>query len=271
MKNYLSSLVDLTGDRRINPATLDFGDGEGSHGRRIGVISSISIHHDAAVRPHDYDSVVRYVAQAAGDAARLGPGLPYHYRVDNTGVIFGTRPLTTWLNCVGSSENVTTIAICLDGNFQTQQPTLEQCEALFQLLQYLCTQRPDFPATWPDVRPHRDFSATACPGDSLAPYTYAIKDETTARQFPANTGYDWPELQPAPPSPPSTTTTTTQTPPSTTTTTTMALPPTTTTTTEVPPTTTTTTTLLPIQEPGLLNVAWAAILRFINWLRGKRL
>jgi N-acetylmuramoyl-L-alanine amidase len=199
VKDYIGNVVDLTGDARINPATLDFGDGEGSHGRDIGVISSISVHHDAAARPHDYDSVTRYVQEAAGDAARLGPGLPYHYRIDNTGVIFACRPLTTWLNCVGSAENVTTVAICLDGYFNApvnETPTREQYEALGQLLVNLCEQHPEFPATYPDVRPHRDFSSTDCPGDLFAPWVYAVKDKATATAVPDSAVYDWPDLQP---------------------------------------------------------------------------
>lgn len=195
-KDYVGNIIDLTGDSYLNPVGAIYGDGSGTHQRLIAKITSIAVHHDAAIREHDYDSVARYHNEAAVHYQRLGPGLQYHYRIDNTGQIFLIRPWTTWLYVVGSSENVSTLAICLDGDFTTQLPTLEQCEALFQLLKNLCEEHPEFPATWPDVRPHADFSPTACCGDHERPYVYAIKDEATALAFPANTGYDWPTEQP---------------------------------------------------------------------------
>lgn len=194
MKNYLAEMIDLTGDNYLNPVPAVYDNGK--HPRSVSTIKSISIHHDATNRPHDYNSIDRYHAEAKGHYERLGPGLQYHYKIDNVGQIFAIRPLTTWLYSVGSVENETTLAICLDGNFENQKPTREQYEALFELLKNLCTEHPEFPATWPDVRPHADFSATACCGASLRDYIYAIKDEATAAAYPA-VAFDWPESQPS--------------------------------------------------------------------------
>ena len=200
MKTY--PVTDLTGDRYLNPVGAAYSDGTGTHQRNVGQITSISIHHDAVVRPHDYDSVARYRNEAAAHYNRLGPGLQYHYKIDNTGEIFKTRPHTTWLYVVGSSENVTNIAICLDGNFENQEPTREQFEALYQLLEELCERHPEFPATWPDVRPHADFSPTDCCGANLRNLIYPIKDKASAQANLLNRGtYDWPELQPSAPAP----------------------------------------------------------------------
>lgn len=197
MKQYINEIVDLTGDSYINPVGAAWPDGSGTHQRLVSKITSIAIHHDAMDRPHDYDSVLRYRQEAAGHYNRLGPGLQYHYKIDNTGVIFAIRPLKTWLYAVGSAENTTSINICLDGNFEYQQPTREQYEALYQLIEHLCTQRPEFSATWPDVRPHADYSPTACCGANLRNRIYAIQDEATAREQLLNVGvYDWPEYQP---------------------------------------------------------------------------
>lgn len=156
MKTY--EVVDLTGDSYINP------DWPGHH-RNVGTITSISIHHDAAVRPHDYDSVARIKQETAEHYQRLGPGLAYHFVIDNVGTIFKTRPFELWTFVVGSDENPTTLAIKLDGYLHpphNQKPTREQYEALGQLLIDLCEHHPEFPATYPNVRPHRDFSSTAC-------------------------------------------------------------------------------------------------------------
>lgn len=197
MKTYPT--VDLTSDAYLNPNWP-------GHGRNVGSITSISVHHDAVVRPHNYDSVAHYKNEAAAHYNRLGPGLQYHYKIDNIGTIFKIRPLTTWLYNVGTNENTSNIAICLDGYFHAphnQQPTREQYEAFYQLIEELCERHPEFPATWPDVRPHRDYSSTACPGDLLAGDIIPIVDKATAKAHLLNKGeFDWPGLQPSTPKPP---------------------------------------------------------------------
>lgn len=200
MKNYIGNIIDLTGDSYLNPVGAQYGDGSGTHQRQVGSITSISVHHDASPRPHDYDSIARFRQEAAGHYDRLGPGLQYHYKIDNTGVIFAIRPWSTWLYVVGSSENTSCLAICLDGNFENEQPTREQYEALSQLVVELCDNHPEFPATYPDVRPHADYSSTACCGANLKPYVYSIQDKASAENIP-NVAYDWPELQDAAPTP----------------------------------------------------------------------
>lgn len=200
--------MNLTGDSYLNPSWS-------GHSRNVGQITSISIHHDASIRPHDYDSVARYRSEAAYHYNNLGPGLQYHYKIDNVGQIFAIRPHTTWLHVVGSAENVTCLAICLDGNFETQQPTREQFEALYQLLENLCEQHPEFPATWKDVRSHNDYSATACCGANLRNLIYPIKDKASAQASLLNRGeYDWPEYQNVPTLPPPAPVIPTPTPPS---------------------------------------------------------
>lgn len=188
--------TNLTGDSYLNPVWP-------GHTRNVNRITSISIHHDAAQRTHDYDSVARYRVEAAYHYNNLGPGLQYHYKIDNTGEIFAIRPLSTWLFVVGSNENETCIAICLDGNFENQQPTREQFESLYQLLEELCERHPEFSATWKDVRPHADYSPTACCGTNLRGHIYPIVDKATAQAQLLNQGtYDWPEYQPSTPTPP---------------------------------------------------------------------
>lgn len=196
MKTYpVTSLLD---DSYINPTPAVYGDG--THPRGLNQITSISIHHDASPRPHEYDSVARYKQEAAYHYQILGPGLQYHFKIANVGEIFQTRPLDEWLYVVGSSENVSTIAICLDGYFHppyNEIPTREQYEALGQLLTELCDNRGDIPVSWPNVRPHRDYSSTACCGDNLAPWITAINSKADALNIPGNAIYDHPELQPA--------------------------------------------------------------------------
>lgn len=189
MKVY--PVIDLTGDSYINPAWP-------GHNRAVNSITSISIHHSAVVRSHEYDTVASIKRETAEHYNRLGPGLAYNYVIDNIGEIFKTRPHNLWTFVVGSNENPNTLSICLDGYFHpphNQKPTREQYEALAQLLTKLCDASPEFPATWPNVRPHRDYSATACPGDTFAPFITAINSKADAYNIPVNAIYDHPELQ----------------------------------------------------------------------------
>lgn len=208
MKDYIGQAISLQGDSYLNPAWP-------GHTRNVNQITSISIHHNAIQRPHDYDSVAMYRNEAASHYQNLGLGLQYHYTIDNVGQVYVIRPHTTWLHVVGSAENVTCLAICLDGNFENQQPTREQFEALYQLLENLCEQHPEFPATWPDVRPHADYSSTACCGANLRGLIYPIKDKASAQSALLNKGeYDWPQYQNVPTLPPPAPVIPTPTPPS---------------------------------------------------------
>lgn len=194
MKQY--QILDLRGDSYLNPAWS-------SHGRALSQATHIAVHHDAVVRPHSYDSVARYRDEAKAHYTRLGPGLQYHYKIDNVGTIYQIRDHSMWLYAVGSNANVNTINICLDGYFHpphNQQPTREQYEALSQLLVKLCSATPSIPVTYPNVWAHRSFSSTACCGDTLVPYVFQISDKATAGNIP-NEPYDWPELQPNQPAP----------------------------------------------------------------------
>lgn len=189
MKTY--PIVNLQGDGYLNPSWP-------SHQRSVGAIKHIAIHHDAVQRPHSYDSVARYRGEAREHYNRLGPGLQYHYKIDNVGTIYHIRPVTTWLYAVGTNANTSTVHICLDGYFHApynQNPTREQYEALSQLIIRLTGE---LRVPYANVWGHRSFKSTACPGDILAPYVFQISSKATAENIP-NVPYDWPELQPKPP------------------------------------------------------------------------
>lgn len=199
MKNYVGNIKNLTGDTYLNPAWA-------GHNRPLGNITSITVHHDAALRPHNYDSAARYRSEAAGHYNQGWPGLQYHYKIDNVGDIFQIRPLTTWLWHSGNGTgNERSIAICLDGYFHAphnQVPTREQYEALKQLLDYLSTPASgSFPADQSTVFPHQHWSATACCGSILVPFVNQYRNARGNIAIP-NVAYDWPSLQPSTPTPP---------------------------------------------------------------------
>lgn len=194
MKQY--PVTDVRGDKYLNPTPPE--------SRPVGNITSIIVHHDAVVRPHDYDTMARLRNEAAVHYNNLGPGLQYHYSIDNVGEIFWVRPHEATLWHAGNlAVNRTSIAIKLDGYFHAphnQQPTKEQLEALQQLLDRLCFQHPEFPATQQNVFGHREIVATACPGDLMINRVVSYRNSKVVDL--SGTSYDWPEFQPSSPVPP---------------------------------------------------------------------
>ena len=197
MKTY--PMTDVRGDTYLNPAWPEEARSENS-------ITKIIVHHDAVVRQHDYDSMARYRSEAAAHYQRLGPGLQYHFKIDNVGEIFWIRPFTQATYHAGNYPvNRQSVAICLDGYFHpdvNQIPTREQYEALKQLLDWLCTQNPSFPAVQSDVYAHREVSDsyTACCGNTLIGFVQEYRN-TNGNPVIPNVPFDWPEIQPSTPTP----------------------------------------------------------------------
>lgn len=137
--------------------------------RPMNAITKIAVHWDAMNRPHEYDSVARYVGEAQmhinkdwGGGAH-GDGLMYHLKIDNVGEVFQCRNYDEVLWNVGGNPNYYTLAVCLDGT-TGQNPTKEQAESFEKLMAHLCYEHPEFPATQGDVMGHREWVPTECPG-----------------------------------------------------------------------------------------------------------
>lgn len=105
-------------------------------------------------------------------------GIGYHLFIRKDGLIETGRPLED----VGAHTygyNKDTIGVCLSGNFNVEYPSDAQLESATRLIGLLCqiySLNPDAGT----VYGHRDFNATACPGDNL----YA--DLPNLREYSAN-------------------------------------------------------------------------------------
>ena len=105
-------------------------------------------------------------------------GIGYHLFIRKDGLIETGRPLED----VGAHTygyNKDTIGVCLSGNFNVEYPSDAQLESATKLIGLLCqiySLNPDAGT----VYGHRDFNATACPGDNL----YA--DLPNLREYSAN-------------------------------------------------------------------------------------
>ena len=91
------------------------------------------------------------------------PGLSYHYVICPNGHIHKCNEHTdiTWHDTINNDS----LGILVCGYFHpdvNDEPTKEQLISLKELLDWLCTENPQFPADEEDVVGHRDRSATAC-------------------------------------------------------------------------------------------------------------
>ena len=94
-----------------------------------------------------------------GHLARGWSGIGYHFYVRTDGSVFRGRPIATvGAHCTG--YNAESIGVCFEGNFEkekTMKPA--QLRSGKELISYLLTLYPKA-----EVKKHRDFEATACPG-----------------------------------------------------------------------------------------------------------
>ena len=105
------------------------------------------------------------------------PGLSYHYVICPNGNIHKCNEHTdiTWHDTINSDS----LAVLVCGYFHpdvNDEPTKEQLISLKELLDWLCTENPQFPADEDDVVGHRDRSATNCPGDILNKYVREYRE-----------------------------------------------------------------------------------------------
>ena len=92
-------------------------------------------------------------------------GIGYHYVIRKDGTIEQGRPLSAvGAHCYG--QNWHTVGINIVGDFEVAQPNEAQMQSAARLIAGLCAFY-GFAPTHRTVFGHRDFNATACPGENL--------------------------------------------------------------------------------------------------------
>lgn len=131
-----------------------------------------TIHHSAVTFDRERDAA-RHIAETQKwgmGEARNWADIPYHFIIGPNGTIFEGRDPRTEGESNTSYDTSGHLQINLLGNFNEQEPTAEQIESLAQLIAWAHTEF-DIPTA--TIMAHRDFVATACPGDGL--YRYVAK------------------------------------------------------------------------------------------------
>jgi hypothetical protein len=124
--------------------------------RDVQDIDTIVIHHTVSPPDRTIDSIAQYHVNSND-----WPGIGYHYVINGIGEIFQTNHLNTVSYHVGD-HNDDTIGIALQGDFTDNPPTDEQLKSAKQLIIHLRGL-----LTGTDVKPHRELTATQCPGNTV--------------------------------------------------------------------------------------------------------
>ena len=123
---------------------------------RSKVLEYIVIHHMASTAKETVEQIHNFHINNNGWA-----GIGYHFYIRKDGTIYkGRDEKYAGAHCV--DYNSISLGICLEGNFEIEQPTDNQLKSLSELLQHLKQKYGNV-----QVVGHRDLNATACPGKNL--------------------------------------------------------------------------------------------------------
>lgn len=165
-------------------------------------IQYIFVHHTASSRvtnPDQWEATNRDHQKKWNFKGSLGFYVGYNYEISATGVVRQSRKdgEVTAAQYQQNMNNGQAIAICLDGNFEIEQPTFAQLNALKKLVEEKVKA---YGIPVENVRPHRSISATACPGKffpSTGLYDFLMKQPAGEAPNPADQIPDWPDAKPA--------------------------------------------------------------------------
>lgn len=150
----------------INAVGKYMAPGRSWYQRQLGAIGILTVHHTADPFIGTNEQILQ--REAGFHINGNGwPGLSYHYFICPDGTIYQINSHTdvTWHDSV----NTNTLGIAVHGDFTSKMPSQAQLVSLRALLDWLCTENPQFPASQQNVYGHRELSPTACPGNTFFP------------------------------------------------------------------------------------------------------
>ena len=122
---------------------------------KMGNVDGIVLHHTGVSSPQTVEEIHNYHKYHNGWA-----GIGYHYYVRKDGAVYKGRPEEyAGAHCPG--VNSTSIGICAEGNFNEEEMSEGQEQAIIELISYVKDEH-DIEY----VKGHREILATSCPGDN---------------------------------------------------------------------------------------------------------
>lgn len=114
---------------------------------------------------------------ASGRTKPAWPDVPYHYYIGTDGIIAEGRQFVYVGDTNTEYDPTGHVLICLEGNFETEQPTPAQLESMRKMTLWLAHEwriKPEH------IKSHKDYAKTECPGAAL------YKELPALRQFVAD-------------------------------------------------------------------------------------
>jgi len=130
----------------------------------------ITIHHEGEIfNPQKEPAAVhiKKVQTWGMSEARNWSDIPYHYLIDFDGNIYEGRNVFTAGETATEYDPEGHLLITCLGNFEEQEVTEKQLNALIELTAYCCNKYQISPTT---IKAHKDFAQTLCPGKDLYRY-----------------------------------------------------------------------------------------------------
>lgn len=132
--------------------------------RRISDIKYFVVHHSTHQGIQDGEQALRVLYNSHLNA-RDWPGITYHFFVPKSGQVYQINDLND-LTYTVLNKNNNSLSVCFDGNFEVEEPTMGQLEALEFLLRKYSRY---------ELHAHRDLTPTACCGRNLYRYLQEFK------------------------------------------------------------------------------------------------
>lgn len=115
---------------------------------------------------------------ADGRTKKAWGDVPYHFYVDAKGVVAEGREVQFAADTNTDYDPSGHLTVVVEGNFEKEQPTPAQIEALESLLVFLSRKYGIDPST---IGGHRDYASTACPGKNLIALLPDIRKDVSRR------------------------------------------------------------------------------------------
>jgi len=133
---------------------------------RTHTIERLTVHHTAALLETNAQAPAR-LRQHQRYHIDLGwPDIAYHFVVDANGHVYEGRPVDAVGDTGTDYDPTGHFLVCAEGNFDEQEITAPQLEAVTNVLAWAAATFDVHPAT---IRGHRDWASTSCPGDRFYP------------------------------------------------------------------------------------------------------
>jgi len=130
--------------------------------------TNIIVHHTAVSRTKNdaqINATNNYHKSQDFPLSSLGFYVGYHALIEPNGMVYVTRKDTeSGAHTSQNSMNFNSIGVCLTGDFDVEEPTIEQCKAL---LQYIKAKQAGYRIPNTKVVPHRTYAPKTCWGKKL--------------------------------------------------------------------------------------------------------